>query len=301
LSISLDRRLVTYYNGRVSLIKLVFLQSCEYEQTGEDIAMKIGITQIVVSRMSLDECLNLCKEAGYEAIELSFREGGELDINMSESEIREVGEKCAAAGVEISSVIGGYSDRGNMLSLDPEERKRGSKSVARILEIADILGVDGMLLHPGQLTSEGTYQDAWDGLLEELKELAPVAESHKAAICVENVWNKFLLSPKEMREFVDAVGSNWVGTYLDTANMMAYGYPEHWIRELGKRIRKVHFKDFKRREHRFVNLLDGDTDWPLLMKEFRNIGYDSYVIHEVGGDRETLVDLGERMRRIVAM
>ena len=263
--------------------------------------MKIGITQIVISRMSLDECLDLCKEAGYEAIELSFREGGDPDINMGESEIKEVGEKCAAAGVEISSVIGGYSDRGNMLSLDPEERKRGSKSVARILEIADILGVDGMLLHPGQLTSEGTYQDAWDGLLKELKELAPVAESHKAAICVENVWNKFLLSPKEMREFVDAVGSNWVGTYLDTANMMAYGYPEHWIRELGKRIRKVHFKDFKRREHRFVNLLDGDTDWPLLMKEFRNIGYDSYVIHEVGGDRETLVDLGERMRRIVAM
>jgi hexulose-6-phosphate isomerase len=236
------------------------VQPCEYEGIREDMAMKIGITQIVISRMSLDECLDLCKEAGYEAMELSFREGGELDINMGESEIRKVGEKCAAA-----------------------------------------LGVDGMLLHPGQLTSEGTYQDAWDGLLKELKELAPVAESHKVAIGVENVWNKFLLSPKEMREFVDAVGSNWVGTYLDTANMMAYGYPEHWIRELGKRIKKVHFKDFKRREHRFVNLLDGDTDWPLVMKEFRNIGYDSYVIHEVGGDHETLVDLGERMRKIIAM
>jgi L-ribulose-5-phosphate 3-epimerase len=249
--------------------------------------MKIGVTQIVLSRMSLDETLDLCKEAGYEAVELSFREGGELDINMGESELKKVGERCAAAGVEISSVIGGYRDRGNMLSLD--------------LEIAGVLGVDGMLLHPGQLTSEGTYQDAWDGFLKELKELAPVAESHKAAICVENVWNKFLLSPKEMREFVDAVGSDWVGSYLDTANMMAYGYPEQWIRELGKRIRKVHFKDFKRREHRFVNLLDGDTNWPLVMKEFRNIGYDSCVVHEVGGDREALIDIAERMRKIVAM
>jgi len=262
--------------------------------------MKIGITQIVLSG-TLDESLDLCKEAGYECIELSFREGGDLDINMTESDLKKVKEKCAAAGVEISSVIGGYSDRGNMLSLDPEERKRGSKSVARILEIAGALGVDGMLLHPGQLTPEGTYQDAWDGLMKELKRLAPIAESNRAAICVENVWNKFLLSPKEMREFVDAVGSEWVGTYLDTANMMAYGYPEHWIRELGKRIRKVHFKDFKRREHRFVNLLDGDTNWPLVMREFRNIGYDSYVVHEVGGDRKALIDLAERMRKIVAM
>ncbi len=263
--------------------------------------MKTGITQIIISSMSLDESLDLCKEAGHDAIELSFREGGPLDINMSESEIKEVAAKCATAGVEITSIIGGYSERGNMLSLDPEERKKCSKGVERILEIAGVLGVDGMLLHPGQLASEGTYQQVWDACLEELKKLAPIAEANKAAIGVENVWNKFLLSPKEMREFVDAVGSKWVGTYLDTANMMAYGYPEQWIRELGKRIKKVHFKDFKRREHKFVNLLDGDTDWPLVMKEFRNIGYDTAAVHEVGGDRETLIDLGDRMRKIVAM
>lgn len=263
--------------------------------------MKIGITQIIISNMSLDESLDLCKEAGYEAIELSFREGGALDIDMSDSELEAVKKQCANAGVEVSSIIGGYSERGNMLSLDPEDRTKCSKSVKRILEIANVLGVDGMLLHPGQLSSAGTYQEAWDGFLAELKELAPVAESCKCAICVENVWNKFLLSPKEMREFVDAVGSDWVGTYLDTANMMAYGYPEQWIRGLGKRIGKIHFKDFQRRGHSFVNLLDGDTDWPLIMKELRSIGYDDAVIHEVGGDRAKLIDIAERMRKIVAM
>jgi hexulose-6-phosphate isomerase len=263
--------------------------------------MKIGITQIVTGGMSLDDCLSLCKEAGYEVIELSFREGGELDINMSESDIKDVAKKCADAGVEIASVIGGYRDSGNMLSLHSEERKKSARSIKRILEIGSILGTDGMLLHPGQLTAQGLYQDAWYAFLEELKKLAPLAESYKVAICVENVWNKFLLSPKEMREFVDAVGSKWVGTYLDTANMMAYGYPEHWVRELGKRIKKVHFKDFKRSSHSFVNLLDGDTDWALLMKEFRAVGYDTTAIHEVGGDHATLVDLAERMRKIVAM
>jgi len=263
--------------------------------------MKIGITQIVTGGMSLDDCLSLCKEAGYEAIELSFREGGELDVNMSESDIKKVAKKCADAGVEIASVIGGYRDSGSMLSLNPENRKKSARSITRILEIGNILGTDGMLLHPGQLTSEGTYQQVWDAFQAELKKLAPVAESHKVAICVENVWNKFLLSPKEMREFVDAVGNKWVATYLDTANMMAYGYPEHWVRELGKRIRKVHFKDFKRGSHSFVNLLDGDTDWALLMKEFRAVGYDSAVIHEVGGDHSALVDIAERMRKIIAM
>ena len=83
--------------------------------------------------------------------------------------------------------------------------------------------------------------------------------------------------------------------------MMAYGYPEQWIRALGSRIKKVHFKDFCRGEHRFVNLLDGDTDWSAVMRELRVVGYDSTLIHEVSGDRETLVDLGDRMRQIVVM
>ena len=134
-----------------------------------------------------------------------------------------------------------------------------------------------------------------------LNDLAPSAETHQVSIGLENVWNKFLLSPKEMRDIVDEVNSDWVGTYLDTANMMAYGYPEHWIRELGHRIKRVHFKDFSRGAHQFVNLLDGDTDWQAVMEAFHSIGYDGYVIHEVGGDREAQIDLAKRMRKIVAM
>ena len=171
----------------------------------------------------------------------------------------------------------------------------------RSLEIAGALSVDGVLLHPGQLAVEGTYQQAWDGLRDALIDTAPLAEEMGAAIGLENVWNKFLLSPREARLFVDEIGSDWVGIYLDTANMMAYGYPEHWIRELGPRIKKVHFKDFRRSEHSFVNLLEGDTDWPAVMAELRAVGYDSTLIHEVGGSRDELIDLGARMRQIVAL
>ena len=263
--------------------------------------MKIGVTQIILGTMSLDDTLSLCQDAGYESVELTFRDGKDLNANMSRSEIEGVGEKCKAVGIEIGSVIASYADRGNLLSPDAEERESGVKSLVRNLEIAGILGVGGILLHPGQLTVSDTYQSVWDNLIGILKEVAPIAAQNKAAIGVENVWNKFLLSPKEMREFVDEVDSEWVGVYLDTANMMAYGYPEHWIRELGARIRRVHLKDFDRQAHRFVNLLDGDTDWPTVVHELRSIGYDGPVIHEVGGDHAAQVDLAERMRKIVSM
>lgn len=263
--------------------------------------MKIGITQIILGNMSLEDTLDLCQEAGYEAVELTFREGKDLSPHLSRTELEGVGQKCTAAGVDIGSVIASYSDRGNLLSLDAAERERCVKSLVRNLEIAGILGVGAILLHPGQLTVAGSYQQVWDNLVGVLKEISPVAADNKAAIGLENVWNKFLLSPKEMRQIIDEVNNPWVGVYLDTANMMAYGYPEHWIRELGSRIKRVHFKDFKRREHQFVNLLDGDTDWPTLMREFRAVGYDQYVIHEVGGDRKTQIDIAKRMCKIVAM
>jgi hexulose-6-phosphate isomerase len=251
--------------------------------------------------VSLNDTLDLCRDAGYECVELVFRPGRDLDPAMSDSEIDDVGKRCANADVSIASVIAGLSDGGNLLSPDPEERDRRARSLARSIEIAGRLGVNGTLLHPGHLTVEGTYDQAWDGLLGALRDLAPLAKEKGVAIGVENVWNKFLLSPREMAQFVDAVGSDYVGVYLDTANMMAYGFPEHWIRGLGKRIKKVHFKDFKRKEHQFVPLMDGDTDWPTVMKELRSVGYDDSVVHEVSGNRGVQIEMAKRMKKIVTL
>jgi len=261
--------------------------------------MKIGVTQIVLPGYSLRETLQLCVEAGYEAVELVFGEHHDPDIKMSFDQIEQVGKTCANAGVEISSILGGYKDRGNLLSRSRDEQEAGRRSLLRMIDIAGTLGVGAILLHPGQLTGEGTYQQAWDTFLGILKEVEPVARARKVVIAVENVWNKFLLSPKEMREFVDQAASEWIGTYLDTANMMAYGFPEHWIRELGSRIKRVHFKDFQRGQHRFVPLMEGDTDWPGLMHDLRTVGYDSFVVHEVSGDEEMQKEMARRMQTIV--
>jgi len=263
--------------------------------------VKIGVTQIILGQMTLDETLALCHEAGYEAVELTFRSGKDLRPDLSASELEAIGKKCAAAGVEIASVIASGSAGGNLLSPDPNEQAAGRERVRRSLEIAGLLGVNCTLLHPGQLTAWGTYDDAWRLLRNALIELVPEAERNRCAIGVENVWNKFLLSPREMAQFVDEVGSEWVGVYLDTANMMAYGYPEHWVRGLGRRIKKVHFKDFSRSQHQFTPLMEGDTDWKTLMDELRAVGYDDAVIHEVGGNREELLETARRMRQILAL
>ena len=263
--------------------------------------MKIGVTQIVLGRMSLDDTLELCQDAGYEALELVFSPGKDLEVYMSEPELGQVAKRCEGAGVEITSVIANLPERGNLLSRDAREREECCRCVSRALEIADTLGAGATLLHPGQLTVEGTYREAWNDLTEALGRLAIEAEAHGVAIGLENVWNKFLLSPEEAFRLVEAVDSEWVGIYLDTANMMAYGYPEHWIRALGPHIVRVHLKDFDRAGHKFVNLGEGDTDWPTVMAELRAVGYSSSLIHEVGGDRSVLVDLGERMRRIASL
>lgn len=262
--------------------------------------MKIGVTQIILRKYSLDQIIELCQTAGYEVLELTFSEGGDPDINASDEELIRLNERLNEAGIQVTSLIAQYQDAGSLLDPDPKQQELRMKSLTRAVEIAGVMKTGAVLLHPGQLTVEGTYSQTWDAFVGRMREIAPIAEKHQVVVAIENVWNKFLLSPREMRLLLEEVGSDWVGCYLDTANMMAYGYPEHWIDKLGSRIARVHFKDFRRREHSFVPLQEGDTDWPRIMEKLRNIGYDAGVIHEVGGDWDQLIDTARRMREIVS-
>ena len=261
--------------------------------------MKIGATTLALRDMTLDQILVLCKEAGYEAIELAFAPDKELNVNMSDAELDDVAARCRDANVEITSVF--HSMPGSLLSLDAAERATCCRCIERVLEVGSRLEAGAMLLNPGALGPEGTYDEVWDTFRDTLTELAPRADALEMAIGLENVWNKFIISPREAVQFVDEVGSERVGIYLDLANMMAYGYPEHWIRALGSRIVRVHLKEFDRGKHAFVNLLEGDNDWPVLMSELRAVGYDNSILHECGGDYAAMVDLGERMRTIRSM
>lgn len=262
--------------------------------------MKIGLTQIVLGNTPVDDVLALCKEAGYQAIELFFSEGGDPDINLTEHEIRQLGERCAAAGIEVVSLIAWYKDRGNFLTLDEESKARARRSLTRAIEIAEILRVDTVLLHPGAMDPQASYLEVWNDFVREMQLMGDRAAKSGVTIGVENVWNKFMLSPKEARDLVDAIGHPNVGIYLDTANMMLYGYPEQWLRDLGDAIVGVHFKDFARSQFRFVDLLDGDTDWGKILAGLKAIGYQGAVLHEVGGDYAKQLELADRMRQILS-
>ena len=147
-----------------------------------------------------------------------------------------------------------------------------------------------------------SYREAWTRSQKQIHKLIPLAEQLKVVIAIEEVWNKFLLSPIEMATYIDEFHSPWVKAWFDVGNVLLYGYPQDWIRTLGTRIVKVHLKDFKRMDDKYawVNLGDGDTDWSEVRKAFAEIGFSGSATVELdGGDEAYLRDVSRRVDRLV--
>ena len=264
--------------------------------------MTPGITQLCLGRQDLEEDLSRARNLGYEAIELVFSDEGSPNIDASASEILAVGDACRRHGLELCSMIAIRKDAGSLLSPSAAERAKRVAILERGFEIAEILGVDALLLHPGALDPKSSYGTTWDNFRNVLPSRSRPRQRRRRNPYGEsrNVWKHSCWSPggpSTRRE----VGSSAVGIYLDTANMILYGYPDMWIRELGSRIFKVHVKDFRRGEGAWVQLMDGDTDWPAVMAELRGIGFDGALVSEVGGDDAAMRETAERIRRIIAL
>lgn len=254
--------------------------------------MKKGINQwSFPDTMSASACIRLAKRAGFDGIELAMAETGELSLESSAKQIAELKNVAEGEGIDISSLASGLGWSYALTSASAANRDKAIDHVKRQLEVAARLEADTILVVPGFVGvdfipgAEVTeYDVAYDNALEALQRLAADAEAARVSIGVENVWNKFLLSPLEMRGFIDAIGSPYVGAYLDIGNTVLTGYPEHWIKILNSRIKKVHFKDFRRDGaglSAFVDLLAGDVDYPLVTSKLAEVGYDGYVIAEM--------------------
>jgi hexulose-6-phosphate isomerase len=175
--------------------------------------------------------------------------------------------------------------------------------------VANWLGLDAILLVPGGVGADfipgfpvTPYDVAYCNLVAALKGLAPTAERLGVTIGVENVWNKFLLSPLEMRALLDTVSSKKVASYFDVGNVLQFGYPEQWIRILGPRIKRVHFKDFNRTIGNlsgFCPIGEGDVDWPAVMAAFAQVGYDGYVTAEIFDAEADLERTASAMKAIL--
>ncbi|MDF2668824.1 MAG: sgbU [Paenibacillus sp.] len=240
---------------------------------------------------SVNECMKLAKQAGFEGIELALGEEGELRLDSSENEIRAIRRAADDCGIELTSLASGLYWSYSFTSANQDNRRKAAEIASKQLEIASWLGVDTVLIIPGAVgvdfipgSEVVPYDQAYDLALEGIGQLVGTAERYGVHIGLENVWNKFLLSPLEFRSFIDAIGSDYVGAYFDVGNVVATGYPEHWIPILGRRIRKVHFKDYRRQAgglHGFVDLLAGDVDYPLVVQQLKAAGYAGYVIAEM--------------------
>jgi hexulose-6-phosphate isomerase len=193
--------------------------------------------------------------------------------------------------LELSGLATGLYWGANGASSDPATRDKAAAILHRQIHCASVLGIDAILVVPATVGADFIpdcevvpYANAWDHASELVRAALPVAEQAGVTICIENVWNKFLLSPLEMKQFIEQFNSPYVAAYLDVGNTLAFGYPEHWIPVLGSHIKRVHFKDYRRAVGSvdgFCDLLSGDVEWPAVMKELQAIGYDGWVAPEM--------------------
>ena len=253
--------------------------------------MKKGINIWSFPQGSIKDSLTLAKKAGFEGVELALNGSGELSMESTETEIKEVKKVADDLGLALYSLSCGLCWDYRLSDDDPAMRQKAKDMIKKQLDTAKTLGADTVLVLPGVVNVEFSmpekkvaYDVVYDRALEGLNELKGYAEALKVNIGLENVWNKFLLSPMEMRDFIDKIGSDFVGSYLDIGNTLYCSYPEDWVRILGKRIKKIHFKDYRVQAgglHGFVDLLAGDVNYPEVVNALNEIGYDDWVSAEM--------------------
>lgn len=253
--------------------------------------MKKGINIWSFPQGSIRDNLTLAKNAGFEGVELALNGSGELSMQSTEKEIAEVRKIAEELGLSLYSLSCGLCWDYRLSDDDVAMRQKAKDMIRKQLETAKILGADTILVVPGVVNAEFSfpekrvaYDKVYERSLEALNELKKDAEALGVSIGLENVWNKFLLSPMEMRDFIDKIDSPYVGSYLDIGNTLYISYPEDWIRILEKRIKKVHFKDYRIQAgglHGFVDLLAGDVNYPEVIKALSEVGYDGWVSAEM--------------------
>jgi len=233
--------------------------------------------------LSREEEFRLLAETGFDGVELN------IDRYFTDEEIAEINELQKKYNVKVIGAVTGLLWANPLTSNDPEKREKGKEAVKMLIDTAKALGAEAVLVVPGAVTPDTSYQDAYNNALQSLAELKPYIMEKQIYVCIENVWNKFLLSPLEMRDFVDKVDCEYVQSYFDGGNVLVNSFPDYWVEILGKRIKRVHIKDFKCSIGNitgFCDLLDGDLDFARFMKSLREVGYDSYITIEIGCDAE---------------
>jgi hexulose-6-phosphate isomerase len=250
--------------------------------------------------LSIADKFKVARDCGFQSIEI-----GTTEDPATVAEIRKASNETK---LPVHSIMNSDHWKYPLSSAKPEVVAACVKGMETSLRNAAELGAQTVLLVPAVVNAETSYGDAYKRSHEQILKMIPLAEKHKVIIAVENVWNKFLLSPLEFNTYVDSFRSPWVKAYFDVGNILLYGFPQDWIRTLGSRIVKVHFKDFTFRRHPelkktvadWVNLRDGDVPWKEIYAALQQIGYRGDATVELpGGDAAYLADMSKRVDLIL--
>jgi hexulose-6-phosphate isomerase len=259
-----------------------------------------GIYVSMLPKGSWEERFRLARAVGFEDVELA------TTPDMKEAEAAK--KAAQATGVRIHSVMNQAHWKFPLSSPDPDVVAQSIQGMETSLRNAKFWGADTVLLVPAVVNKEVGYKDAWDRSVQAIRKMLPLAEKLKVVIGIENVWNKFLLSPIEFANYVDQFKSPWVKAYFDVGNIVLYGFPQDWIQTLGKRIVKLHFKDFsfrrdpaiKKSAADFCALREGDVDWKAVHQALAGIGFQGTATVELpGGDEAYLREVGKRVDLIL--
>lgn len=257
------------------------------------------LVSMLPRELSWHDKFALAKAVGFDGIEMHTVE--------NQADVEAIAKASSDTGLVIHSVMNSAHWQFPLSSADPEVVKKSVAGMKTSLTNAATWKAGVVLLVPAVVDAQTSYADAWERSHRVIRDqIVPVAEGLKVQIGIEEVWNKFLLSPLEFNRYVDEFKSQWVKAYFDVGNVVFYGYPQDWIRTLGRRIVRLHFKDFKldRRQGRFdfTNLGEGDIDWPAVHKAITEAAPNAtWVTTEIaGGDRAYLTDVLKRVDRILA-
>ncbi len=250
--------------------------------------------------LSYKDRIQLARDVGFEELECPT-----ID---DPAEAEEILAAAKSAGIRIHSVMNSGHWTYPLSSADPAVVAKSVHSMETSLKNARLWGAETVLLVPAVVNEQTRYAEAWERSQTEIRKLIPLAKEMKVIIAVENVWNKLLLRPLEFARYVDDLQSEWVKAYFDVGNVVLFGYPQDWIRTLGKRIVKLHLKDFRmvrvpktgKRMAEFVPLREGDIDWKEIHRALEEIRYRGTATVEVrGGDRAALQEISRRVDLIL--
>jgi L-ribulose-5-phosphate 3-epimerase len=259
------------------------------------LAIKKGVWfGMLPQKLSIADRYKMARDVGFEVVQ--------APTEPDERNAEEVKKAAEAANIRIDSVMNMDHWKYPLSSSDPAVVEKSLAGMRTSLRNAKLWGCDAVLLVPAVVNPQTSYRDAWTRSQKQIRTLIPLAEELKVVIAIEEVWNKFLLSPLEMANYIGGFQCPWIKAWFDVGNVLLYGYPQDWIHTLGDSIVKVHVKDFKRKEdgYAWVNLGDGDVDWAAVRQAFADIGYSGSAVTELeGGDKAYLRDVVQRFDKFV--